>query len=101
MIEPIEYMRVNSDVNGNARYVVHYSEFLSNKELKEIYDTFIANHNGSSLGVIQVEYDYAIAKSKSLVGGKRYRGKEYGGGIVFQSHNIKQDLETIAKSKED
>jgi hypothetical protein len=55
--------RVNNDVNGNPRYVVHFL-FLDN--------------------------DYNNAHKKALsIGGAKYRSKWFGGGFVFQSYNIR------------
>jgi hypothetical protein len=53
------WTRINNDVNGNGRWVCHYLAIAST-----------------------IEEAIAIAKRQ---GGKRYRGKRYGGGIVFQS----------------
>ena len=58
----LEYVhRVNSDVNGNGRYVVHFIHFA---------DT----------------YKEAL-KLASVIGGKKYKGKWFGGGIVFTTPN--------------
>jgi hypothetical protein len=46
------------------------------------------------LNVLQ-SFDLAVKKARK-VGGKIYRGKDFGGGIVFQSYNI---IETINKTK--
>jgi hypothetical protein len=73
--------RINNDVNGNPRYVVHFYDLLNEGERK-------------GLDVLQ-SFDLAVKKARK-VGGKIYRGKDFGGGIVFQSYNI---LETINKAK--
>ena len=62
--------RVNNDVNGNPRYVFH---FLA-----------LADHYGES-----------VAIAKKLIGGKKYHTKSYGGGIVFQSYNVQNDLDIL------
>lgn len=62
--------RVNNDVNGNPRYVFH---FLA-----------LADHYGDS-----------VAVAKKLIGGKKFHNKQYGGGIVFQSYNVQNDLDTL------
>lgn len=69
--ENIEIIRVNNCVNGNPRYVIH---FLS------IADT----------------YQDAINIAKQI-GGKRYRAKWFGGGVVFSSYNVIEDLKRIIK----
>jgi len=73
--------RINNDVNGNPRYVVHFIDLLNEGERQ-------------GLDVLQ-SFDLAVKKARK-VGGKIYRGKDFGGGIVFQSYNI---LETLKKVK--
>lgn len=65
----IRFTRVNNDVNGNPRYVCHYLN--------------LAN-----------DYDDAVKIAKKI-GGKRFHTKQYGGGIVFQSYNIKDTEKRI------
>ena len=67
----VEYVRVNNDVNGNPRYIIHFLD---------IADT----------------YAEALNISRKI-GGKKYRGKDFGGGIVIQSYNLHTDLEHIVK----
>lgn len=69
--EIIDYAKADRDANGNSRYIVHFLNFAD-------------------------DYDEAVYISREIVGGKKYRAKWYGGGIVFQSHNIKKDLKAIA-----
>ena len=52
--------------DGNPRYVIHF---------RDLADT----------------YEKALAKAK-LFGGKKYRTKHYGGGIVFSTYNLERDL---------
>lgn len=59
--------RVNNDVNGNPRWVVHFSDL--GLEL---------NHYQDMLHVF---------------GFKKYRANWFGGGVVFQSYNIEDTLE--------
>jgi hypothetical protein len=73
--------RINNDVNGNPRYVVHFYDLLTDLE-------------GLNLNILE-RYELALKKARK-VGGKMYRGKDFGGGIVFQSYNI---IETINKAK--
>ena len=73
--------RINNDVNGNPRYVVHFYDLLTDIE-------------GLNLSILE-RYELALQKARK-VGGKMYRGKDFGGGIVIQSYNI---LETINKVK--
>ena len=76
----MEFTRINNDVNGNPRYVVHFFTLLSDKEQQEISD------KAKPFQYITDAYNYAVSKANKI-GGKRYRGKDFGGGIVFQSYN--------------
>lgn len=78
----IEFIRVNNDINGNGRYVVHFLSLLG-------------EHEGDSLTVHE-KYDLAAGKSHAI-GGRKYRGKNFGGGIVFQSVNNEDLAEEILK----
>jgi hypothetical protein len=73
--------RINNDVNGNPRFVVHFYDLLNDGE-------------GEGLDVFK-KYEIAVKKARK-VGGKMYRGKDFGGGIVFQSYDIQT---TINKAK--
>jgi hypothetical protein len=75
--------RINNDINGNPRFVVHFYDLLTDSESW-----------GLNLTILQ-RYELALKKARK-VGGKIYRGKDFGGGIVFQSYNI---IETINKAK--
>lgn len=71
----IDVYRVDNDVNGNPRYVVHFL----------------------ALGL-----DSAKPTNKTREAGlSKYRGKDFGGGFVFQSYNVDQDLDYILESLED
>jgi len=54
-----QWTRIKNDINGNGRWVCHYLDIAPS-----------------------MEEAIAIAR---MQGGKRYRSKSYGGGIVFQS----------------
>jgi hypothetical protein len=73
--------KINNDLNGNPRFVVHFLDLLNEGERQ-------------GLDVLQ-SFDLAVKKARK-VGGKVYRGKDFGGGIVFQSYNIQ---ETINKAR--
>lgn len=81
----MEFTRVNNDVNGNPRYVVHFLELLNNSEQEEI------RSKAKPFEAITDMYNFAVKKANKI-GGKKYRGKDFGGGIVFQSYN-NNDLE--------
>lgn len=79
----IEFTRINNDTNGNPRYVVHFFALLTDKEQQEI------RKKAKPLKSITDMYNYAAVKANKI-GGKKYRGKDFGGGIVFQSYNIQE-----------
>jgi hypothetical protein len=62
----VDVYRIDNDVNGNPRYIIHYL----------------------TLGLDNYE---ATDKTRAL-GLSKYRGKQFGGGFVFQSYNIEQDV---------
>ena len=67
------FTRVNNDVNGNPRYVFHF---------------------------LELAYDYNEAlKIAKKIGGKKFHNKQFGGGIVIQSYNLKKDIELINELK--
>lgn len=65
----INFHRINNDVNGNPRYVCH----------------FLA---------IAKDYDEAVRIARKI-GGKRFHNKQFGGGIVFQSYNLRDTEQSI------
>ena len=60
----INFTRINNDINGNPRFVCHFLNFAN-------------------------DYKTALSLARQI-GGKKFHNKQYGGGIVFQSYNIKQ-----------
>jgi len=78
----IEFTRVNNDVNGNPRYVCHYSNLIDNEDRENIRKVF-------AWGFVDKEYELAIGRA-NRIGGRKFHNKQYGGGIVFQSYNIEQ-----------
>jgi hypothetical protein len=77
MSNQINFKRVNSDINGNPRYVCSFYHLLNETESNN-YDMSVSDR-----------YNIALQKAKSL-GGRKYHNKQFGGGIVFQSYNIKE-----------
>jgi hypothetical protein len=55
------FTRINNDVNGNPRFVIHFLQLSDS-------------------------YERALYLARQL-GGKKFHNKQYGGGIVFQSYN--------------
>jgi hypothetical protein len=79
----IDFTRINNDVNGNPRYVCHFTCLLNEDENKMRWDE---------------KYAYAVRKAKKI-GGRKFHNKQYGGGIVFQSYNIQateRDINELA-----
>ena len=75
------------DVNGNPRYICHFLRFISKEENERFWKDY-------GIKAIQEMYKFAC-KRANKVGGRKYHNKQYGGGIIFQSYNIKQDAEII------
>ena len=65
----ITIYRVNNDINGNPRYVMHFINLDS-------------------------DYERAVRLIKTI-GGTKYRAKWFGGGVVFSSYNVEEDLKRI------
>ena len=82
----ITFHRVNSDTYGNPRYVVHYLDLLTDAE----------RNAPVTLG----ESRFSLALSRAhKIGGAKYRGRDFGGGIVFQSYSIDDTAEHIDRVK--
>lgn len=77
---PITFTRIKNDVNGNPRYVCH---FLSLNTREELDGPYLSN-----------KYDLACARANAI-GGKRFHNKQYGGGIVFQSYSLEDEVRSI------
>ena len=76
-ITPQDFTRVKNDVNGNPRFVIHFLSLNTNAEL---------NANPW----IDISDKYALALNRSRkAGGRKFHNKQYGGGIVFQSYNLR------------
>lgn len=88
----IIFTRINNDVNGNPRLVVHFMYLLTREELD------------SNLLTTGIKYDLALMRAKN-VGGKKYHNKAYGGGIVFQDYEgclgdtVNRAFESFEQSK--
>jgi hypothetical protein len=66
-----DLFKVNNDINGNPRYVIHFLAFAN-------------------------EYDEAHVIAKSI-GFQKYRGKDFGGGFVGQSYSVQGTAQDIIK----
>lgn len=74
-VEEMPFHKIKHDVNGNPRYVVDYSYFLSAKQTDR---TFIA----------------ALKNAKKCYG-LAYRGRDFRAGIVFSTYGI-DEVATLA-----
>lgn len=71
--------RIKNDTNGNPRYVMHYTCI----ERPEDVDIFKA-------------YEYSITEFKKILkGSRKFHNKQYGGGIVFQSYNVNDEINLV------
>ena len=86
----IKFYRVNSDVYGNPRYVVHFLDLLTEAEKAEPITL--------DRGFSSRRYDIAVKRAHKICGVK-YRGRDFGGGIVFQSYSIDDTAEAIDRVK--
>lgn len=86
--------KVNRDVNGNPRYVTHFLNIITDKDKEQLEEDFKLTLQQNPFKRISLLYDLAVSKARKI-GGKKYRGKEFGGGIVFQSYNTNELLKEL------
>ena len=84
MAEKFDWTRIDSNINGNPRYVVHFLECCP-EGLK---------------GDVEGRYA-ATVKLMNTIGGRKYHNKSYGGGIVFSSYNLADTEKAIERVKRD
>ena len=87
-----DFTRVNNDSNGNPRYVCHFLNLITDNERGYSYSEGVKVEDMKL--TIDQKYSAALKRARQL-GGKKYHNKSYGGGIVFQSYNIKDLTEKI------
>ena len=78
--------QIDHDINGNARYVVHY---LTIPFQDDVTQPFYINQNNH------------IEHARRALYGKKYRAKWFGGGIVFQAYAgdpVKHVLDAIERA---
>jgi hypothetical protein len=78
--------------NGNPRWVVHFLNLLTDKECETAHAEAHARST-FTLGT-ELMFEKALKKART-VGGVKYRAKWFGGGIVFQSYNIAEDIKQV------
>jgi len=78
----ITFNKVNHDIYGNPRYVVHFYSFLTKSE-----------KNNRDLDINQ---KYLRAKNRAhKLGFSVYRANWYGGGFIGQSYNLHETAKNI------
>lgn len=85
-VTPENFTRVDSDLYGNPRYVLHFTNLVTPKDIRE--------SQLNNFYFIVPLYDLAC-KRANKIGGRKYRAKHYGGGIVFQSYSLPNLCERI------
>ena len=81
------FTRVNSDVNGNPRFAIHFLNCEPDKWAD--YDLTLTER-------------YArVCKLMNTIGGRKFHNKQYGGGIVFQSYNLADTWKHIERVRKE
>lgn len=88
MNDQISFTRVNNDVNGNPRHACHYLDMIR-AESKQL-----------SRHLVSEKYYLALMKARGI-GGRKFHNKQFGGGVVFQSYNLKTTEADILGSDEE
>ena len=81
IMQDIEVYRIESDINGNPRFVVHFLAF------------------GGWDDEVCKDYQSVVRLFNNSVHGRKYTAKWFGGGIVFSSYNIKDTLQAVFNLK--
>jgi hypothetical protein len=79
--EDIEIFKIDHDVNGNPRYVVHFLSLVRDFAFNSVPEGFAEAH-----------------RRIRAVGGRKYTAKWFGGGLVFQSYNVTSDLKAALEA---
>lgn len=82
-VKPEHFTRVNNDVNGNPRYVLHFPKLLTEEEGRDYSHDFVTR-----------QYSIALNRAKKI-GGRKFHNKQYGGGILFHANNLPALCEKI------
>ena len=86
--EEIKLERANNDVNGNPRYILHF--------------TAVGRKLNDELGDAIKDRDlYLLSLQAAGRGFKKFHNKQYGGGIIFQSYHTAKDLEYLENNVND
>lgn len=105
MEQKIEWTKIKHDTNGNPRYVCHFLNLLAEGEFDSLGTV---NKDGSVMSaddvtrlvygksLVSYKYEKALKRAKKI-GGRKFHNKQYGGGIVFQSYNIRETERDILR----
>ena len=94
--QTIRVCRANNDVNGNPRYVIHYLDLFTSVELAEIYAADCKA--GKTFENRTDKYAIACKRGNELLGSRKFHNKQYGGGVVFSSYSVEDDLAYMLKT---
>ena len=83
MITSEDFTRANNDINGNPRYICHFLALNTPAENADFSGDFITR-----------KYNLALARARKL-GGKKFHNKQYGGGIIFTTYNLRELCDQI------
>ncbi len=84
----ITVYKINHDVNGNPRYVVHFLNLITEEDTAEM------DKRSYKYGFERIDAEYNRAHARALaVGGRKYTANWFGGGFVFSSYNIADTLQ--------
>lgn len=84
----IDWTRISNDTNGNPRYVCHFFALLTEAEKHADYAKDGESGIDAACNSLNRQYELAV-KRANKIGGRKYHNKRFGGGIVFQSYNIR------------
>jgi hypothetical protein len=84
MITKDDFTRADNNTNGNPRFVCHFLSFTTPSDLEGYM----------GLDKISRLYDLALSRAKPL-GGRKFHNKQFGGGIVFSTYNLRELCEKI------
>jgi len=71
------FTRIKNDINGNPRHIIHFLDV----EPPELADDYRKQYT------ILQRYQLAVQSARPW-GGKAYRGRAFGGGIVFSAYDF-------------
>lgn len=90
----MEITRINNDINGNPRHVIHFLAFITSEESKKVYEDIEKGVYGRYVIGSSILYELALKKARKLGGGK-FHNKQFGGGIVFSCYDRQEVLQIV------